>query len=424
MAISHEESSDALPKSSSPKASRRILDRVQKAYSIEELRRQARGYLPRAVFDFYDGGAENETTLRANEAAFQRLKIVSRYLVDVSAPETRIELLGAPASLPIAIAPTGAIGYGWPFGDVAIARAAGLAGVPYTLPTSATSSIERVAREAPNTRLWFQSYMLRKREFTMGLINRARDAGYEALIITIDMPTGGKRERDMRNDFGLPFRFTRRNVMDFAQHSGWLVQLMRSGMPTLENMIGFVPNETDTSTIASSVGKNYDPTFNWDDLSRIRDAWPHRLIVKGILHPQDALLAAKIGSDAVIVSNHGGRQLDGAPSSLQALPAIVKEVGSQLDVFLDGGVRRGADIVKAIALGAKTVMVGRPMLYGVSAGGQAGAERALFLLQEELLRSMRLSGLASIDQINRSILLDDSVSLLGNDYGVGVNPEI
>ncbi|WP_353147106.1 alpha-hydroxy acid oxidase [Pollutimonas bauzanensis] len=405
MTTSKSATSTTLPKSSSPAAPARVKQSLQQAYSIDELRRRARRNLPRAVFDFYDGGAENETTLRANQSAYDGLNIVPRYLVDVSKIDTSINLLGAPASLPIAVAPTGAIGYGWPFGDVAIARAAGAAGIPYALPTSSTSSIERVAREAPNTRLWFQSYMLRKRDFTMGLIDRARNAGYEALIITIDMPTGGKRERDMRNDFGLPFRFTPRNMLDFASKPGWVSRLLRHGMPTLENMVGFVPDTLDTSTIASSVGKNYDPTFNWNDLAKIRDAWPRRLIIKGVLHPQDARRVAQIGCDGLIVSNHGGRQLDGAPSSLQALPAIVQEVGSNLEVIMDGGIRRGSDVIKALALGAKAVMIGRPMLYGVSAGGQDGAERALFLLQEELLRSMRLSGLASISEIDRDILL-------------------
>ena len=397
-----------LPSSSSPTASARTRRSVQQAYSIDELRRQARKNLPRAVFDFYDGGAENENTLRANQSAFEKVHIVPRYLVDVSKIDTSVSLLGAPSCLPIAVSPTGAIGYGWPLGDVAIARAAGLAGIPYALPTSSTSSIERVAREAPDTRLWFQSYMLRKRDFTMGLIDRARNAGYEALIITIDMPTGGKRERDMRNDFGLPFAFTPRNMLDFASRPGWISRLLRHGMPTLENMIGFVPDTLDTSTIASSVGKNYDPTFDWDDLAKIRDAWPRHLIIKGVLHSQDARRVAEIGCDGLIVSNHGGRQLDGAPASLQALPAIVDEVGSELDVIMDGGIRRGSDVIKALALGAKAVMVGRPLLYGVSAGGQEGAERALFLLQEELLRSMRLSGLASISDIEKDILMNSS----------------
>lgn len=393
-----------LPPSTSPAASASQARRLQQAYSVDALRQIARRMLPRAVFDFYEGGAEDESTLRANRAAFELLRILPQYLVDVSAIDTSVDLLGQPAALPLAVAPTGAIGYGWPFGDVAVARAAGAAGVPYALPTSSTSSIERVAREAPQTRLWFQSYMLRKRDFTMGLIDRARAAGYEALMITIDMPTGGKRERDMRNDFGLPFRFTPKNIRDFASRPGWVARLARAGMPVLENMLGFVPDTLDSSVIASSVGKNYDPSFNWDDLARIRETWPRRMLVKGVLHPEDARRVAAIGCDGLVVSNHGGRQLDGAAATLDALPAIVREVGERLDVILDGGVRRGADVVKALALGARAVMVGRPMLYGVSAGGEQGAARALFLLRDELLRVMRLSGQVSARGIGPDLL--------------------
>ena len=390
---------------SCPPASAPQKRRVEKAYSIDDLRRLSARALPRAVFDFYDGGAEDERTLRGNRAAFEQLRIVPRYLRDVSSIDTQIQLLGQTASLPLAVAPTGAIGYGWPFGDVAIARAAGAAGVPYALPTSSTSSIERVAREAPDTRLWFQSYMLRQRDFTMGLIERARVAGYEALIITIDMPTGGKRERDLRNDFGLPFRYTPRNVLDFARKPSWVFRLLKHKLPVLENMIGFVPNAIDTSTIASSVGKNYDPSFKWDDLEKIRALWPGKLLIKGVLHPEDALRCAQIGCDAIIISNHGGRQLDGAPSSMEMLPAIAQQVKGKLEIIIDGGVRRGADIVKALALGANAVMVGRPMLYGVSVAGQAGAQRALFLLQEELIRTLRLSGISALREIDESLLL-------------------
>jgi (S)-mandelate dehydrogenase len=393
-----------LPLSSSPKAGASLRRRLSNVYSIDALRELARSTLPRAVFDFYDGGAEDEWTLRANRAAFEQHTILPRYLVDVSNIDTSTSLLGKESALPLAVSPTGAIGYGWPFGDVAIARAAGEAGVPYALPTSSTSSIERVAREAPHTRLWFQSYMLRKRDFTMGLIQRARDADYEALIITIDMPTGGKRERDLRNDFGLPFRFTPRNVVDFASRPGWVARLARAGMPELENMRGFVPDAVDTSTIASSVGKNYDPAFQWDDLARIREFWPRKLVIKGVLHPQDAAKVAELGCDGLIVSNHGGRQLDGAPAALNALPAIAREVSGKLDVIVDGGVRRGTDIVKALALGANAVMVGRPMLYGASAGGEDGAARALFLFRDELLRAMRLSGVAAVRDIRAEVL--------------------
>ncbi|ARP91817.1 alpha-hydroxy-acid oxidizing enzyme [Bordetella genomosp. 9] len=393
-----------LPPASFPQPSPRQRARARAAHSIEALRELAARTLPRAIFDFYDGGAETESTLRGNREAIDRLRLLPRYLVDVSHPDTGTQLLGRPAAMPLAVAPTGAIGYGWPFGDVAIARAAGDAGVPYALPTSSTSSIERVAREAPHTRLWFQSYMLRKRDFTFGLISRAHAAGYEALIITIDMPTGGKRERDLRNDFGLPFRFTPRNVLDFGRRPGWVLRQLRAGLPALENMAGFVPDAVDASTIASSVGKNYDPAFVWEDLARIRDAWPRKLLIKGVLHPEDARRAAQLGADGVIVSNHGGRQLDGAVAALDALPGVAHAVGGRIPVFVDGGVRRGTDIVKALALGAGGVLVGRPMLYGVSVAGQAGAERALFLFREELIRTLKLTGVARVQDIDATVL--------------------
>ena len=235
------------------------------AYSIGDLRRRARRRLPRAVFDFFDGGAEDEATLRANGEAFERVRLAPKVLVDVSRVDTRCAILGTPADLPIAIAPTGGVGFGWPHGDVAIARAATGYGIPYTLSTSGTASIERIAREAPG-RLWFQAYIFKKREFTMQLIERARIAGYEGLMITVDLPVGGKRERDFRNDFSLPFRFTPRNLFDFASRPGWGLAILRHGMPVMENLIGYLPQAASTSELASVAGRNYDPSFDWDSL--------------------------------------------------------------------------------------------------------------------------------------------------------------
>lgn len=395
---------DESPMAGVPNATTTMLRRVSRANSIEELRALAKRRLPKAVFDFYDGGAEQEQTLRSNQRAYARHAILPRYLVDVSQIMTGIDLLGAPSSLPLAIAPTGAIGFGWPRGDIAIARAAAAAGVPFTLSTSATASIERVARAVPDARLWFQSYVLRKREFTDGLIERARKAGYEALIITIDMPTGGKRERDLRNDFGLPFKLTTRNVVDFASKPAWAARMLRYGIPLTENLIGFTPDAVSTATIASSVGKNYDPSFDWDGLKRIRDNWPGKMLVKGILHPDDATLVADMGCDGVIVSNHGGRQLDGAVASLDALGPIVDAIGKRTSVILDGGIRRGVDVVKAMALGAHAVMIGRPALYGVCAAGEAGVARALQIFQDEISRTMRLSGIANIGSLGPTLL--------------------
>ena len=375
------------------------------AISIDDLRRAARARLPRSVFEFFDGGAEDELTLRANRAAFERVRLLPRVLVDVSRVDTSTSFLGEAAKLPIAVAPTGAVGFGWPGGDVAIAKAAAAYGIPYTLSTTATASIERIAREAPG-RLWFQAYILKGRKFTFELIARAREAGYEALMVTVDLPVGGKRERDNRNDFAIPFRFTARNLRDFASRPGWALGMLRSGMPVMENLVGFTPEALSATGIASSVGRNYDPSFDWDGLKAIREAWPRKLIVKGIAHPADASQVLTLGGDAIVVSNHGGRQLDGGIATLDALPAIVDAVNGKIPVLVDGGVRRGVDVVKALALGAQGVMVGRATLYGACAAGEAGARRALEILRGELERAMQLCGAPSVAAVHRGLVFE------------------
>jgi (S)-mandelate dehydrogenase len=372
------------------------------AYSIEDLRQAAKRRLPRAVFDFIDGGAEAENTLRDNRAAFERLRLAPKVLVDVSRVDTGTRILGAPSRLPIAIAPTGAVGFGWPGGDVAIAKAAAAFGMPYSLSMSGTASIDRIAREAPG-RLWFQAYFLKQRDYTLGLIERARQAGYEALIVTADVPVGGKRERDYRNHFAVPFRFTPRNLLDFASRPGWAWS-MRNGMPVMENLTGMAPEAKDTAALASSVARNNDATLDWEVLKRVRDRWPGRMLVKGILRPDDAERAVATGCEGVIVSNHGGRQLDGAVAAFDALPAVARAVGGKVSVLMDGGVRRGADVVKALACGAQAVMIGRATLYGVCAAGEAGATRALEILSSELVRSMQLCGVRGIGEIGPELL--------------------
>ena len=249
---------------------------ISKAYSIEDLRQSAKRRLPRAVFDFFDGGAEDEVTLQDNMAAYQRQRLMPRALTDVSAVDTSTVILGQRAALPMAIAPTGAVGFGWRGGDIAIARAAVAAGIPYTLSSTATASIEQIAKAAPG-RLWFQAYILRNKPFLEALIQRALAADYEALVITVDLPVGGKRERDFRNHFSVPFRFTPKNVIDFVQHPRWLTSIIRHGMPVMENLVGLDAQATSSTAIASSVGRNYDPAFNWDALQKIRDNWPRLL---------------------------------------------------------------------------------------------------------------------------------------------------
>jgi (S)-mandelate dehydrogenase len=376
---------------------------VAKAQSIADLRRLARKRLPRAVFDFFDGAAEDEQTLAENRAAFVRTKLIPRVLNDVSTVDLTTDILGAKSALPICVGPTGAAGFGGHGTDVNIAKAAAANGIPYALSTSATASIERIKDNAPG-RLWFQVYVLKQRDFTMGLIQRAQVAGYEAVMVTVDLAVGGKRERDLRNHFGIPFSYTPKNVLDFASRPFWALPMLQKGTPQFENLAGFVPQNANASQVGSSVGRNYDPSFDWDALKAMRDKWPRKLIVKGISHPQDAERLVKMGVDCVIVSNHGGRQLDGAIASLDALPAVVQAVGGKADVIVDGGVRRGGDVVKALALGAKAVIVGRATLYGACAGGEAGAKKALSILTDELRRTMQLCGVTKISQIGPELI--------------------
>ena len=374
-----------------------------KAFNIEELRLLARRRLPRAVFNFIDGGAEDERTLRDNCAAFGRARLAPKMLVDVSTVDTATTILGGPSRLPIAIAPTGAVGFGWPGGDLAIARAAAKFGIPYSLSMSATTSIERIAEEAPG-RLWFQAYFLKQRDYTFGLIERARKAAYEALIVTADVPVGGKRERDYRTDFTVPFRYTPKNLLDFATHPAWALSQLRHGMPRLVNLAGVAPEARSTSALASSVARSNDPSLDWEVMKAVRDRWPGKMLIKGILRADDAERAVTIGCEGVIVSNHGGRQLESAVATLDALPAVVRAVGGKCSVLLDGGVRRGGDAVKALALGAEAVMTGRATLYGACAAGDQGVVRALDILRDELVRTMQLCGARSVGEIGADLL--------------------
>jgi (S)-mandelate dehydrogenase len=374
-----------------------------KAFNIEELRLAARRRLPRAVFDFIDGGAEDERTLTDNREAFSKAKFVRRVLVDVSAIDTSSRILGSPSKLPIVIAPTGAVGFGWRGGDIAVARAAAAFGIPFTLSTSATASIEKIAEAAPG-RLWFQAYFFKDREYTFGLIERARKAGYDTIMVTADLPVGGKRERDIRNDFSIPFRFTPRNVLDFATRPAWALDMLLRGVPLLENLAGMADGGTDTRNIVSSVGRNQDAALDWEVVKRVRDAWPGKLLIKGVVHPEDAEHAVSVGCDGVIVSNHGGRQLDGELASFDALPGVARAIGGKASVLMDGGIRRGADIVKALARGAEAVMIGRATYYGVCAAGEGGAMRALEILSDELVRTMQLCGTRRVADIGPELL--------------------
>jgi (S)-mandelate dehydrogenase len=375
---------------------------LARAVNIEDLRVLAKRRLPRAIFDFFDGGAEDEVTLRENRAAFERVKLLPRVLVNVAEVDTRVNLLDKPTNLPLAISATGGIGAGRPGADVMLARTAKAFGIPYTLATPATASIETIAEVGG--RLWFQLYVVRDRQFRERLIERAKNSSFEALLVTVDLATSGKRERDPRNGFITPFRPNWRNSRDLWLKPAWLFDIMRHGLPGMENFHGYKFSSVKVTDIASQVGREMDASFDWEELKRLRELWPGKLLLKGVERPDDAERAVAAGCDGVIVSNHGGRQLDGATPTLDALPGIASAVGSKTTVLLDGGVRRGVDIVKARALGAQAVLTGRATLFGVMAGGEPGARRALEILSDELQRAMKLCGVRSIAEIGPHLL--------------------
>lgn len=375
---------------------------ARRSRNIADLRDGALKRLPRAISDFIDGGAEDEVTMRRNRTAWAGPRFAPRILSDVTDVDLSADPLDPGWSLPFMIGPTGAAGFLWPQGDTVLARAAHARGVPFALSTSANISIEdlRAATDGP---LWFQCYIFRQRSFSEALIARAAAAGYEALVITVDFPVGGNRERDYRNDFTMPFRYTPRIVWDFATHPRWSLSILRHGTPRLANLDGFTASN-DTAAVASSVGRNYDAGFDWDDLARIRDLWPGKLVVKGVVRPDDTRRLVALGADAVVVSNHGGRQLDGGIATMDALPGVVRAAGGRVPVLVDGGIRRGSDVVKAMALGAKGVLLGRTTLYGLAAAGPEGVARAMDIMTAEVKRTMQFCGVTRTGDIGPDCL--------------------
>ena len=381
-------------------------DRSQEAYNIADLREIALRRVPQGMFEFVDRGSEDEVALRNNRAAFERIRLMPRTLVDVSARSQEIELFGHRQPMPIAIAPTGSAGLMWYEGEIALARAAAAAGIPFTLATGSMTAMERIAAEAGG-RLWFQLYMWPDRSLSHRLVERARAAGFEALMVTVDGAVPGNREYNQRNGFTVPFTFTRRNVSDVLMHPEWLLgvlarYVLTTGMPRYENY----PGERKRRITAQPMGKGMllNDSLNWDDLRELRRRWPHTLIVEGILHPQDARFAADCGADGIVVSNHGGRNLDSSMAPIEVLPDVVEAVGKRITVIVDSGFRRGSDVVKALALGARAVLIGRPTLYGTAAGGEAGAARAIDIFREEIDRVLALLGCPGIAAINREYL--------------------
>lgn len=370
------------------------MSRLAAALSIADLRAIARRRLPRSVFEFIDGGAEDELTLADNRAAFERVRLRPRVLQDVRAPDTRCEIVGTPAAAPVVVAPMGSCMLGWPEADLAIARAAAAHGLPYTLSTMATTGLDRL-RRGFDGRLWFQLYVLKDTHANETLVQRAEAAGCEALVVTLDLPAGGKRERDLRNGISVPLRPRPRQLWEGLTHPRWSLRMLRGGWPVFENVRGLM-DDRGGLTIAAQVGRHLDAGWDWAQLARLRERWRGRLHVKGVLHPADADRLASLGVDAIWVSNHGGRQLDGALASLDALPPIADVVRGRCALLLDSGVRRGIDVLKARALGADAVAVGRAALWGACAGGEAGARRAFEILLGELRLAMTLAGVPSL----------------------------
>ena len=376
-------------------------------YTIADLRQLAKSKLPRAVFDFIDGGAEEESTLQNNLNAFSHYRWLPHVLNDVRDVSTHTTLFDQSMALPFGIGPTGGAGFGHPKADLALAKTASQFGIPYTLSSSATTTIEDIAKVA-HGRLWFQAYVLKDKEFFWQMIERARACDYEGLMITVDLPVGGKRVRDFHNHFSLPFKLTPRNLLDFSSRPAWLIRLLTHGVPSLANLKGLEKAATTQASsftkLASTVGKNYDPAFNFESLAKVRDRWKGKLIVKGVSRPDDAKRIMALGCDAIVVSNHGGRQLDGAMATLDALPEVVKAVDQQIPVLMDSGIRHGGDIAKALALGANGVLIGRASLYGAVAQSDQGAQRAIEILSEELTRTMQLCGVTQLNQFNETFL--------------------
>ena len=377
------------------------------AYNIADFREIARRKLPRGIFEYVDRGTEDEIALHNNRAVFERIKFMPRALVDVAQRSQAVTLFGQQHKMPIAIAPTGSAGLMWYQGEIALARAAAAAGIPFTLATGSLSRIEHVAEQAGGT-LWLQLYLWEDRELSYRLVDRAWKAGFQALIVTVDGAVTTNREYNRRNDFSMPIKFTRRNVTDVLMHPGWLCgvfmrYILNGGMPRLENYPDDVDNRINAGTKDPRVRTT--ATLNTEDLRALRKRWPGKLMVKGILHPQDAVLAADCGADAVVVSNHGGRNLDSSMAPIAVLPEVVDAVGKRVTVIVDSGFRRGSDIVKALALGAQTVLIGRSTLYGTAVGGEAGAARAIALLRDEIDRLLALLGCRNVSELDRKVLV-------------------
>jgi L-lactate dehydrogenase (cytochrome) len=371
--------------------------------NVADLRELAKRRVPRAFFEYADRGSYDEVTLRANRAAFERIALRQRVMGNVDNRSLATDIVGQPVSMPLAIAPTGLTGLQHGAGEILGARAAEKAGIPFCLSTMSICSIEQV-RAATGKPFWFQVYVMRDRGFTRDLIQRARAAECSALMLTADLTIQGQRHREIKNGLSVPPKITLRNILDMASKPRWAWSMLRAPSRSFGNLQGRIDNTDSLTTLAQWIANQFDPTLEWKDLEWIRELWPGKLIIKGILDARDARIAAEHGVDAIVVSNHGGRQLDGAPATIDVLPSIVEAVGGRTQVLFDSGIQSGQDLLKALAYGAHAGLIGKAFLYGLGAMGEAGVTKAIELIRRELSVSMALTGQTDVRNISSDII--------------------
>lgn len=381
---------------------------INKITCIEDLRKVAKFKVPKMFYDYMDSGSFTETTYRANTTDFDKLKFIQKVARDLSNRSIKGKLLGTEYAMPLALAPTGLTGMQRADGEILAAKAAEQFGVPFTLSTMSVCSIEDIAEHTTQP-FWFQLYVMKDRDFMRRLIGRAKDAGCSALVLTLDLQVMGQRHKDIKNGLSTPPKPTLLNILDLARRPEWCWHMSKTKRRSFGNIVGHVTGVADMTSLASWTADQFDPQLNWNDIAWIKEAWDGPLILKGIMSPDDAVEAYKHGGDAIVVSNHGGRQLDGAPSSISALEPIIEALAqhnSNMEVYMDGGITQGQDILRAKALGADGVMIGRAFLYGLAAFGQAGVEKALKLLANELDVTMAFCGHTNLNDVDKSILLN------------------
>ena len=377
---------------------------MKNATCIDDLREVARRKVPRAFFDYAEAGSYAEETLRANRADLEQIKLRQRVMVDVSSRDTSTTLVGEPVSLPVALAPVAMTGLERGNGEILACRAAQVAGIPFTMSTLSICSIEDVAA-AVEKPFWFQLYVMKDRGFVRSLIERAAAARCSALALTVDLPVMGQRHIDIKNGLSVPPALKIGNLLNMLAKPGWVASVLTGRRWTFGNLDGYVKGMEGAASLAQWVGSQFDQTLSWTDVEWVRSLWPGKLIIKGVLDVEDARLAAKSGAAAIVVSNHGGRQLDGAPSSISMLPRIADAVGSEIEVLFDGGIRSGQDLLRALALGAKGCLIGRAYIFGLGADGEAGVGKAIEIIRKEFEVSMALTGVNRVSEIGRQILM-------------------